>query len=71
VLIGKVIKNSKERLMVTVTEQKGAKVIDLRVYNIINDGELVPTADGLVLPPEKVEPVIELLKQAQKTILAS
>ncbi|HVN95242.1 MAG TPA: PC4/YdbC family ssDNA-binding protein [Syntrophorhabdaceae bacterium] len=70
-LIGKVIKNSKERLMVTVTEQKGAKVIDLRVYNIINDGELVPTADGLVLPPEKVEPVIELLKQAQKTILAS
>lgn len=57
--------------MVTVTEQKGAKVIDLRVYNIINDGELVPTADGLVLPPEKVEPVIELLKQAQKTILAS
>ncbi len=57
--------------MVTITEQKGAKVIDLRVYNIINDGELVPTADGLILPPEKVEPLIELLKEAQKTILAS
>jgi archaellum component FlaF (FlaF/FlaG flagellin family) len=71
VLIGKLTKNSKERLMVTITEQKGAKVIDLRVYNIINDGELVPTADGLILPPEKVEPLIELLKEAQKTILAS
>ncbi|MBS1113898.1 MAG: hypothetical protein H6Q92_1661, partial [Nitrospirae bacterium] len=43
-LIGKLMKNSKERLMVTITEQKGIKCIDLRVYNIINDGELVPTA---------------------------
>ena len=69
-LIGKLMKNSKERVMVTITEQKGAKVIDLRIYNIINDGELVPTADGLVLAPEKVEPLIELLREAQKKIAA-
>jgi hypothetical protein len=56
--------------MVTITEQKGAKVIDLRIYNIINDGELVPTADGLVLAPEKVEPLIELLREAQKKLAA-
>ena len=54
--------------MVTITEHKGAKCIDLRVYNIINDGELVPTADGLVLAPEKVDPLIELLKEAQRKI---
>ena len=65
-LIGKLMKNSKERLMVTITEHKGIKCIDLRVYNIINDGELVPTADGLLLAPEKVDPLIELLKEAQK-----
>lgn len=68
VLIGKLMKNSKERLMVTITEHKGIKCIDLRVYNIINDGELVPTADGLVLAPEKVDPLIELLKEAQRKI---
>ncbi len=67
-LIGKLTKNSKERLMVTITEHKGTKCIDLRVYNIINDGELVPTADGLILSPEKVDPLIELLKEAQKKI---
>jgi len=70
VLIGKLMKNSKERVMVTITEQKGAKVIDVRIYNIINDGELVPTADGLVLAPEKVEPLIELLREAQKKLAA-
>ena len=69
-LIGKLMKNSKERLMVTITEHKGIKCIDLRVYNIINDGELVPTADGLLLAPEKVDPLIELLKEAQKKIAA-
>lgn len=67
-LIGKLTKNSKERLMVTITDHKGTKCIDLRVYNIINDGELVPTADGLILSPEKVDPLIELLKEAQKKI---
>ena len=67
-LIGKLTKNSKERLMVTITEHKGTKCIDLRVYNLINDGELVPTADGLILSPEKVDPLIDLLKEAQKKI---
>ena len=69
-LIGKLMKNSKERVMVTITEHKGVKVIDLRIYNIINDGELVPTADGLILAPEKVEPLIDLLREAQKKIAA-
>ena len=67
-LIGKLMKNSKERVMVTITEHKGVKVIDLRIYNIINDGELVPTADGFILAPEKVEPLIDLLREAQKKI---
>jgi hypothetical protein len=71
VLIGKLIKNSKERLMVTIKEHKGVKCIDLRVYNIVNDGELIPTADGLVFPPEKVDPLIDLLKKAQEKITIS
>ncbi len=56
--------------MVTITEHKGAKVIDLRIYNIINDGELMPTADGLIVAPEKVDPLIELLREAQKKLAA-
>ena len=70
-LVGKIAKSSRERLMVTIAEHKGVKVIDLRVYNIINDGELSPTAEGLTFAPEKVDSVIELLKEAQKKIVAS
>ncbi len=67
-LIGKLNRNSKERLMVTIKEHKGVKCIDVRVYNIINDGELMPTADGLVIAPDKVAPLIELLKEAERKI---
>lgn len=67
-LIGKLVKNSKERLMVTIAEHKGAKVVDLRIYNIINDGELSPTADGLMVGPEKIDALIELLREAQRRV---
>jgi hypothetical protein len=68
VLIGKIARNGKERLLVTIEEHKGVKVLDLRAYNIINDGELVPTTEGIALPPEKIETVIGLLREAQRKL---
>jgi len=68
VLIGKIMTSTKHRLMVTVEDHKGAKIVDLRSYQIINDGELVPTRDGISFSPEKVDAVIELLREAQKKI---
>ncbi|WP_156919708.1 transcriptional coactivator p15/PC4 family protein [Syntrophorhabdus aromaticivorans] len=67
-LIGKIMTSTKHRLMVTVEDHKGAKIVDLRSYQIINDGELVPTRDGISFSPEKVDAVIELLREAQKKI---
>ncbi|OPY65733.1 MAG: Transcriptional Coactivator p15 (PC4) [Syntrophorhabdus sp. PtaU1.Bin050] len=67
-LIGKIATNSKRRLMVTIEDHKGAKIVDLRSYQIINDGELVPTQDGISFSPEKVDAVIDLLREAQKRI---
>jgi len=69
-LVGKIAKNSKHRIMVTVEDQKGAKVVDLRVYQIINDGELSPTPEGISLQPENLNAVVELLKDAQKKLMA-
>jgi archaellum component FlaF (FlaF/FlaG flagellin family) len=71
VLIGKIIKSSKQRLMVTVEDRKGSKIIDLRTYNIINDGELMPTPDGISLVPENIDTVVNFLREAQKKILES
>jgi hypothetical protein len=67
-LIGKIMTNSKQRLLVTVEDHKGIKVIDLRAYQIINDGELMPTAEGISFAPEKVDTVINLLREAQKKL---
>jgi len=68
-LVGKIARNSKHRIMVTVEDQKGAKVVDLRVYQIINDGELSPTPEGILLQPENLNAVVELLKDAQKKLM--
>jgi hypothetical protein len=54
---------------VTIDDHKGAKVVDLRVYQIINDGELSPTPEGISLVPENLNAVVELLKDAQKKLM--
>lgn len=67
-MIGKISKNSRERLMVTVEDVKGTPVINLGVYKIINDGELSPTPESIAIPPDKVELVIDLLREAHRKI---
>jgi hypothetical protein len=67
-MIGKISKSTRERLMVTVEDVKGAQVINLGVYKIINDGELSPTSENITIAPDKVEMVINLLREAQRKI---
>jgi hypothetical protein len=43
-------------------------VVDLRSYQVINDGELMPTSEGISLAPEKVDAIIDLLREAQRKI---
>jgi hypothetical protein len=69
VLIGKITRNGKQRLLVTTEDHKGVKVIDLRAYQIINDGELSPTPEGISLAPEMIETLIGLLREAKKNLL--
>ncbi len=66
-LVGKVnSRNSKERLMVTIVDVKGTQLVNLGVYKIINDGELSPTAENVSFTPDKIDLVIELLRDAQR-----
>lgn len=65
-LIGKINQGRRERLMVTVQESKGAKVIDCRVYDLLQDGELKATPAGVSLELDQVEAIIELLREAKK-----
>ena len=68
-VIGRIVKSSKQRLMVTIEDRKGLKLIDLRTYNIINDGELMATPEGISLVPESIDSVVGFLREAQRKIL--
>ncbi|MBA4417702.1 MAG: hypothetical protein C0392_07300 [Syntrophus sp. (in: bacteria)] len=65
-LVGKINRNSRERLMVTIVDVKGAQFVNLGVYKIINDGELSPTNENVSFTPDKIELVIDLLREAQR-----
>jgi len=68
-LIGKITRNAKQRVLVTIEDRKGTKVVDVRAYQIINDeGELASTAEGIALAPEMIETLIGLLREAQKKL---
>ena len=50
----------------TIREIKKIKMIDLRVYETSEDGEMVATPAGVSLSPDQVGQVIELLKEAKR-----
>ena len=52
--------------MVTIRDLKGTKVVDCRVYNILQDGELMATPAGVSFSLDQVEPVMDLLREAKK-----
>jgi len=47
-------KNSRESIVVSQTEYKGNKYVDVRVFYKDADGSLKPTRKGVSLRPEKV-----------------
>ena len=65
-LIGKLDMRRRQKILVTIREIKKIKMIDLRVYETSEDGEMVATPAGVSLSPDQVEQVIELLKEAKR-----
>ena len=67
-LIGKINARTRQKILVTIREIKKIKMIDVRVYEISEDGEMVATPAGVSLSPDQVEQVIELLKEAKRKV---
>lgn len=65
-VIGKINQGRREKLMVTLQESKGTRVVDCRVYDLLHDGELKATPAGVSLELDQVEVMIELLREAKK-----
>ena len=67
-LIGKIDARTRQKILVTIQEIKKTRMIDLRVYQTSEDGEMVATPAGVSLSPDQVEQVIELLKEAKRRV---
>ena len=65
-LIGKLDVRTRQKILVTIQEIKKIRMIDVRVYQTSEDGEMVATPAGVSLSPDQVEQVIELLKEAKR-----
>ena len=54
-------KNSRGSIVVSETEYKGNKCVDVRVFYKDTDGSLKPTRKGVSLRPEKVAELVTAL----------
>ena len=67
-LIGKINDKKYQKLLVTLREVKGIKMIDFRMHHLGVDGELVATQAGVSLTIEQARQAIELLGEAKKRL---
>ena len=67
-LIGKINDRHKQKLLVTLRDVKGTKMIDFRVHQTGQDGELIATPAGVSITVDQAEQAIELLKEARRRI---
>lgn len=67
-VIGEVERNETEILRISTEEFKGRAYIDMRIYFADNEGEWKPTKKGVTINPDKLDQVIELLREAQEKL---
>ena len=67
-LIGRIDVKERQKILVTIRNAKKGKVIDVRVHNTGEEGQLVATEAGVSLTVEQVDRAIELLKEAQARV---
>lgn len=67
-VIGQVERNQTEVIRISTEEFKGRSYVDVRIYFEGTEGEWKPTKKGVTISPDKLEQVIELLREAQEKL---
>ncbi len=67
-LIAEIEKNALEHIRVIITEYKGHRFVDCRVYYKDDKGESKPTKKGITLNDETIGGVIEALQKARQAL---
>lgn len=67
-LIGKINNKNRQKLLVTIREVKGVKMMDFRLHHTADDGELIGATAGVSLSLDQLEQAIELFQEAKRVI---
>lgn len=64
--LAEIEKNPMEKIMITISEFKKKKYVDLRVYFMNDEMEWRPTKKGITIAPDLIDQVIDALKRAKE-----
>ncbi|MCI0470758.1 MAG: transcriptional coactivator p15/PC4 family protein [Candidatus Aminicenantes bacterium] len=67
-LIGEIERSDIERLKVECSNYKGKDFLSIRIYYLAENGEWRPTKKGVTVKPDKIDELIDLLKQAKEKL---
>ncbi len=67
-LIGKINDKNKQKLLVSIRNVKGIKMIDFRLHQTSEDGEFLETPAGVSLTLDQAEQAVGLLQEAQRVL---
>lgn len=62
-LLGEIVKNETDKIIVSVKEYRGRKYVDVRTYFQGDDGNYLPTKKGVTFSPKFVEAMIKILQK--------
>jgi hypothetical protein len=66
--IAEVQKNAKERIKIVISEYRGHRFVDCRVYFEDDQGEWKPTKKGIALNDDIIDEVIQGLQKASRKL---
>lgn len=64
-VLGEIIKNETEKLVIAEKEYKGRKYIDMRIYFLDDSGDYIPTKKGVTISPKYLEALVKILQKAE------
>lgn len=62
-VLGEIIKNETEKLVIAEKEYKGRKYIDMRIYFLGDSGDYIPTKKGVTFSPKFIEAVVRIIQK--------
>jgi hypothetical protein len=65
-ILAEIEKNPMEKIMISISEFKKKKYVDVRVYFMDDDMEWKPTKKGVTIAPDLIDQVIEALNKAKE-----